>query len=92
MCFGDNDGPAAVKGCRHCGKKAVDAGWTIWRTYADLPLPTRARIDRAFGPKVLAVLRTRWPGADLTAIGRDGAMATLGEAGFDGSLTPVPSV
>eukprot|EP00036_Acanthoecidae_sp_10tr_P015979 CAMPEP_0206290282 /NCGR_PEP_ID=MMETSP0106_2-20121207/2541_1 /ASSEMBLY_ACC=CAM_ASM_000206 /TAXON_ID=81532 /ORGANISM="Acanthoeca-like sp., Strain 10tr" /LENGTH=522 /DNA_ID=CAMNT_0053720841 /DNA_START=68 /DNA_END=1636 /DNA_ORIENTATION=- len=89
MCFGDNEPSDA---CVHCGRPKVEAGWTIWRDYSDLPPGVRARVDRNFGPKVLSVLRTRWGGADLVAHGAGGKSAVAGSADFDNTITPIPSV
>ena len=68
MCFGENapnsegdpDPP-----CRFCATPRSLAGHTIWRRFDDLPAAAKRRVDRNSGPKILAVLRTRWPDAEL---------------------------
>eukprot|EP00927_Polykrikos_kofoidii_P049741 TRINITY_DN43761_c0_g1_i1.p1 TRINITY_DN43761_c0_g1~~TRINITY_DN43761_c0_g1_i1.p1 ORF type:complete len:563 (-),score=108.59 TRINITY_DN43761_c0_g1_i1:108-1727(-) len=83
MCFGENGAPAG-KNCRFCGLAQTDAGWTIWRAYNDLPTSTQKRIDRVSGPKILTVLRTRWPDAEMSLIdGSTGQEAVPGSEGFD---------
>lgn len=90
MCFGDNE--AGTDSCRHCGLPKDAAGWTIWRGYDELAAGAQAKVDRTFGPKVLAVLRTRWSAAELIAHGDGGATSTVGGAEFDNRVTPIPSV
>eukprot|EP00038_Savillea_parva_P012760 m.206776 g.206776 ORF g.206776 m.206776 type:complete len:532 (+) comp23479_c0_seq1:99-1694(+) len=90
MCFGDNE--AGRTTCAHCNLPQAEAGWTIWRTYDELPAAARRRIDHNFGPKVLAVLRTRWPDAELIAHGAGGTTAVAGGVDFDNRITPLPSV
>ena len=56
----------------------------------------RRRIDRANGPKVLAVLRTRWPNAQVSVVraadGREAELGTSDAAGGAASGFAPPSV
>ena len=85
-------GPTAPAGgaCKFCGQAQAAAGWTLWRPYAELPAPLQKRVDRMSGPKVLTVLRTRWPDATVAAVKADGAEAELGTAAYGkgGFVTP----
>ena len=92
MCFGENPAPAAAL-CKFCGLAQADAGWTLWRPYSALPAAAQRRVDRAHGPKVLSVLRTRWPEAAVAAVRAvDGAEAELGTAAFEPAAFKVPAV
>jgi len=62
MCFGLNK-PGNV--CAHCGKTKQEAGWTFYKRYKELPSPIRKRIQRDFGAKILNIVRTKWPDADI---------------------------
>ena len=53
---------------RFCGLTQQSGGWTVWREYASLPLPVQRRIDLTNGPKVLGVIRSRWPDARVIAV------------------------
>ena len=91
MCFGEN--PPGNPACRFCSLAPAVAGWTVWRKYATLPPGLQKRIDRTTGPKVLGLLRTRWPEASVSAIGENGAAeAELGTASFDLSAFTVAVV
>jgi len=77
MCFGENQSGTTT--CKHCGRLQSDVGWTIWRQYSQLPKKIQRRIDRAFGPKILSVVRTRWPEAELAVFdAASGAMVDIG--------------
>jgi len=89
MCFGDNPAPAGVN-CKFCGQTQAAAGWTLWRPYAELPTPLKRRVDRMSGPKVLAVLRTRWPDATVAAVKADGSEAELGTAAYGAGSFATP--
>jgi hypothetical protein len=91
MCFGENAAPSGSV-CKFCGLAPAVAGWTLWKHYSELPLPIQARVDRANGPKVLAVLRTRWGGARVSAVAANGAEAELGGETFDPTAFTVPAV
>ena len=91
MCFGENVRPATTT-CKFCGRPQAEAGWTLWKKYTELPPPIQRRVDRANGPKCLAVLRTRWPEARVSAVRPDGREAELGSAAFDPAAYSVPSV
>lgn len=56
MCFGLND--AGARQCAHCGKAPLEAGYTVWVHYSDLPPPMQGLIERNYGHKLTAVLRT----------------------------------
>ena len=91
MCFGENP-PGSGNVCKFCGQPPADAGWTVWKAYAELPPSVQRRVDRANGPKVLAVVRTRWPDAGVSVVRTDGAEAELGTAGFDPDAFTLPGV
>ena len=93
MCFGENAAPAGPS-CKFCGRVQSDAGWTLWKAYAELPPSVQRRIERTHGPKVLAVLRTRWPDATAVAVLRaeDGAAAELGTRACDPGHFKLPAV
>jgi len=86
MCFGENPAPAAAA-CKFCGQAQQEAGWTVWMRYADLPAPVARRVDRMAGPKVLAVLRTRWPDVSLWAVAGE-VEAEVGTAAAAGVTLP----
>lgn len=90
MCFGENCAPASTI-CKFCGMEREKAGWTIWRRYDELPAQVQRRIDRTNGPKILSVLRTRWPEADISLFKADGAEVRLGGDSFVSTdvVTPV---
>ena len=83
MCFGMNDGsdaeaaagsaPSASPACGGCGTALDDAGWTFWLAHDALPPKQRRLVARRFAPKIVTVLRTKWPDAEL---------------GFDGGGAP----
>jgi hypothetical protein len=78
MCFGENAAPSSPT-CKFCGQSQASAGWTIWKGYAELPPSVQRRVERSSGPKVLSVLRTRWPDAAISAVRPpDGAEAEVG--------------
>jgi len=90
MCFGENSAPAS-RTCKFCGMDVEKSGWTIWKRYDELPVSLQRRVDRTSGPKILAVLRTRWPDAELSLLRADGSMQTMGDEGFGSKefVTPV---
>ena len=91
MCFGENPAGAGSV-CKFCGQAPIDAGWTVWKPYAELPPSVQQRIDRANGPKVLSVIRTRWPDAQVGVVRADGREAELGTAVFDAAAFALPGV
>lgn len=91
MCFGENP-PGSGAACKFCGQSPEAAGWTVWKAYAELPVSVQRRIDRANGPKALAVLRTRWPDAVVSVVRADGDEAEMGTAAFDPAAFPLPGV
>lgn len=67
MCFGQNDGGSGAAGsrCRHCDKPRKECGWSIFMAYADLPSSWQRAMDRRHAPKIITLLRTKWPGANV---------------------------
>ena len=83
FCFGEN--APGSDACKFCG--AARAGnHTIWRRFDDLPPAARRRVDRASGPKLLSILRTRWPDAELL-VEEDAGFVPAGDA-----RDPLPAV
>ena len=71
MCFGMNDAaepPAngAEPTCGHCGRKQSDSGWSIWMPFGELPPKQQRQVTRRYAPKIISVLRTKWPEATVT--------------------------
>ena len=64
--------------------RAVLSGAT--RDVDDLPPAARRRVDRASGPKLLSILRTRWPDAELL-VEEDAGFVPAGDA-----RDPLPAV
>ncbi|GMH74801.1 hypothetical protein TL16_g06560 [Triparma laevis f. inornata] len=83
MCFGQNQASDEV--CSNCGKTKTAAGYTILKSYEELPPPLRRRIDRTEN-KLLSVIRTRWSDAEIK-FGAD-ATYTLGEADLSSLNVP----
>ena len=92
MCFGENASPAGAN-CKFCGQSQELAGWTLWRTYAELPAGLQKRIDRSNGPKVLKTLRTRWGDAAVSVFAgeRNAQEVELGGKEFDPKRFVVPA-
>jgi len=90
MCFGENTGPS-TRTCKFCGQPQAEVGWTLWRRYEELPPPLQRRIDRTSGPKILAVLCTRWPDVEISLFGADGQVVALGGEGYDPAKFFTPS-
>eukprot|EP00929_Paragymnodinium_shiwhaense_P002611 TRINITY_DN102911_c0_g1_i1.p1 TRINITY_DN102911_c0_g1~~TRINITY_DN102911_c0_g1_i1.p1 ORF type:complete len:536 (+),score=109.83 TRINITY_DN102911_c0_g1_i1:91-1698(+) len=92
MCFGENPAPAA-NACKFCSRPQAEVGWTIWKTYEELPPGVQRRIDRMSGPKMLAILQTRWP-ADTELLLHDGQgnEVVAGGSGFDPDVWKLPAV
>lgn len=70
FCFGVNDlkdGEANPK-CENCGRLRSVSGHTIWLTYDELPNSWKASADRQFAPKIVSVLRTKWPGCQVEQV------------------------
>ena len=70
FCFGVNDlkdGEANPK-CENCGRLRSVSGHTIWLTYDELPSSWKASADRQFAPKIVSVLRTKWPGCQVEQV------------------------
>lgn len=90
MCFGENPAPAS-RTCKFCGKSQAEAGWTLWRRFAEMPPSLQRRIDRTSGPKILSVLGTRWPDAEIFLFDSTGGEVALGGEGFDPAKYVTPS-
>lgn len=81
MCFGMNDlkedggegdgDEANDPKCENCGRLRSVSGHTIWLTYDELPDSWRASADRQFAPKIVSVLRTKWPGCKVQQVDDD---------------------
>ena len=73
MCFG---GPQPVASlCKVCDTSIGEAGWTVYKSYSDLPKNVQNRVDREES-KLISTLRTRWSGAEVSLIEGGG---TIGE-------------
>lgn len=66
MRFGQNEGCEDV--CAHCGTNRNQGGWSIWVPYKDLPIEWKKKMDNRYAPKVISLLRTKWPGCDLEEV------------------------
>lgn len=51
--------------CENCGRTQEEAGWSIHLHHDDLPAYVQAMAVRRFGPKILRVLRTKFPRAQV---------------------------
>jgi hypothetical protein len=47
--------------CVHCGKSRTEAGWSIWLPYDQLPNGWKRTAEKRHGPKIVSLLRTKWP-------------------------------
>lgn len=75
MCFGMNDAKADGGNdpkCDNCARPRSVVGFTIWLRYDELPDKWKQSADRQFAPKVVSVLRTKWPGARIE-VAEDGS-------------------
>jgi hypothetical protein len=63
MCFGGNEAGAVV--CAHCSKPREEAGWSIYVPYAELTVGWRVKLTQRYGPKLVKLLQTKWPGAKI---------------------------
>ena len=64
--FGENQGCGDV--CGVCGTNRNDGGWSIWVHYKDLPKEWQKKMDIRHAPKMISLLRTKWPACDLEDI------------------------
>jgi hypothetical protein len=71
MCFGINNDTSSDR-CQHCGGNRSSVGWTTWLNYEELPASWQRYLDRQHGPQVITILRTKWPGCEVSVGGRDG--------------------
>lgn len=68
MQFGMNDWTPAEENdpiCLVCARPRSKAGWTVWMAYNQLPASWQRSADKQFAPKIVTVLRTKWPGAKI---------------------------
>lgn len=63
MCFGMND--QGAEACQHCAKPRSQCGWTIWLHFSQLPHGWQANVTQHYGPKIVTLLATKWPGGDI---------------------------
>ena len=65
MCFGMNEPGAAKCEHPHCDYGALEeCGWSIELPYDELPPGHQEAMLRRHGPKILPLLRTKWPGCE----------------------------
>ena len=67
MCFGMND-PGSTH-CQYdpCGKASrEDCGWSFEIEFEKLPEGTKGKVTQRYAPKIVSLLRTKWPGAVIT--------------------------
>mmetsp|Transcript_7216 Transcript_7216/g.8692 ORF Transcript_7216/g.8692 Transcript_7216/m.8692 type:complete len:393 (+) Transcript_7216:242-1420(+) len=53
--------------CTQCKKSKADAGWSIWLPYADLPKSWQEKLTTRHAPKLVSILRTKWPDCVITS-------------------------
>lgn len=70
MCFGMNE--IGTDRCQHCGGNRSAVGWTLWLSYNELPSSWQRYLDRQHGPQIITVLRTKWPGCEVTVVNENG--------------------
>ena len=63
MIFGMNE--AGRESCVHCRRRREDCGWTLWMSYEDLPRAQKGVCSRMYSPKIVNLIRTKWPGAEV---------------------------
>ena len=51
--------------CENCGRTQDDAGWSIHLHHDELPPYVQDMVVRQFGPKILRVIRSKFPGAEV---------------------------
>lgn len=77
MCFGMNDATGAsdplAEKCPNCGTARSEAGWSLWFHYDELPPKIQQRVTRRHAPKIVPLLRTKWPGAHISFPGEESA-------------------
>eukprot|EP00801_Mesodinium_rubrum_P002550 Mrub_02550.p1 GENE.Mrub_02550~~Mrub_02550.p1 ORF type:complete len:532 (+),score=96.92 Mrub_02550:3-1598(+) len=65
MCFGINKAGSEV--CEHCGRGWKECGRSIWLRYDEiLDEEWREVVARRYQPKIVAVLKTKWPQCVVT--------------------------
>eukprot|EP00759_Apiculatamorpha_spiralis_P006217 PhF_6_TR13645/c0_g1_i1/m.21883 len=67
MCFGLNDpSDSSDPVCKVCGKQSsANGGTTVWMKYDELPSSMKSLAQKMYGPKVLTLLKSRWPSVDF---------------------------
>ena len=81
MAFRLNDADAST--CQHCGKERSECGWSLWMPYDELPGGWKGSIDRRYQPKIISIIRTKWPGStvDFLDFEEEGGMGESGGKG-----------
>eukprot|EP00928_Gymnodinium_smaydae_P031021 TRINITY_DN22909_c0_g2_i1.p1 TRINITY_DN22909_c0_g2~~TRINITY_DN22909_c0_g2_i1.p1 ORF type:complete len:550 (-),score=64.05 TRINITY_DN22909_c0_g2_i1:136-1785(-) len=51
--------------CQHCGKQRETCGWSIWKTYDELPVSWQEAMNRRYQPNITTLLDTKWPGVTI---------------------------
>ena len=51
--------------CENCGRTQEEAGWSIYMHHDALPPHAQRMAVRRFGPKILRVIQTKFPGAQV---------------------------
>ena len=64
FCFGMND--PGTTACENCGKTQVDAGWSLWLQYHELPAQLQQVICDRQQTILEKVIRTKWPNAQIS--------------------------
>jgi len=65
MCFGQNKAGSIV--CQHCNRGYIDCGWSIWLNYTSIRDDKwREVIATRYQPKIVAVLKTKWPSCQVS--------------------------
>ena len=72
--FGMNEAGAPT--CGTCGQRPQDAGFSFWMAYDQLPAAQQRSVTVQHAPRIVSVLQTKWPGAEIT---------------WDGDLSDAPS-
>jgi len=64
MFFGQN--PDGAEKCTNCGKSRDECGWSLWMHYNELPPNIQRSVTRQHAPKIISLLRTKWPQCEVT--------------------------
>jgi len=57
--------------CDHCGKLKSEAGYSIWLPFNEIPEQWQRVIEHRYGPKIIPLLRTKWPDAVIDFLDKD---------------------